>query len=573
MYSHVDGGAIIISLDRAVMLLLEVVPLMLHASTVGWLATASAQCCRIHQLALTWFTIAATIRCVRARQQENSTATFVYTLLQGLSLIVASPRLQSEAAADGSPLVAVGAFLETTDWVALVATLGAVALLLYPLSRARLKSIPGFLAVATYYIHCAALLGAVALAVLSISGSDRRNEPSFPPTPASEFGPPNSSATAGQEISNTDEGGAILALFTFSGVLAAGLCPLLFYHWHAVYRGVIAHPRTPALAAFAASLLLAVSIVRTGRSHPFGSSSAPQLALFLVLIVGCGMLPYPDRWRFRWKQWAQPLHFSLFLILALMPPLITMLASSLLPVDNTYARALHFVGCSFSLCALAVVACGLRGPAELAPSPLDPTTKQAGPQELCVICTSEPREVRFGCGHALCCEGCANRMAKSQNATCPICRIPFTIVDSGPHVVSAWHRTSRSSLAHGATHFSLAHTRTGVALQAQQSSFAPRPSIRATMVALCIASLAAQAAMAASCLERSALCAVDSLEPSGGLVNAGIDGMGAGSGGDGGSGDGSQWPSSLSYQLLLGVGLSVPSPSLLPRSARATPAF
>ena len=39
----------------------------------------------------------------------------------------------------------------------------------------------------------------------------------------------------------------------------------------------------------------------------------------------------------------------------------------------------------------------------------------------CVICMSEPREVRFSCGHAVCCRGCAESLLALEHP-CPTCR-------------------------------------------------------------------------------------------------------------------------------------------------------
>ena len=55
---------------------------------------------------------------------------------------------------------------------------------------------------------------------------------------------------------------------------------------------------------------------------------------------------------------------------------------------------------------------------------------------LCIICESEPREVRFRCGHAVCCHGCVPRVQRCDNL-CPQCREPLgdnPIADAGPHV-------------------------------------------------------------------------------------------------------------------------------------------
>jgi len=40
----------------------------------------------------------------------------------------------------------------------------------------------------------------------------------------------------------------------------------------------------------------------------------------------------------------------------------------------------------------------------------------------CVVCMAAPRAVRFGCGHACCCESCAVLLAGSR---CPACRMPI----------------------------------------------------------------------------------------------------------------------------------------------------
>ena len=39
----------------------------------------------------------------------------------------------------------------------------------------------------------------------------------------------------------------------------------------------------------------------------------------------------------------------------------------------------------------------------------------------CVICDDAPREVRFRCGHACCCEACA-ALVEAAGRECPICR-------------------------------------------------------------------------------------------------------------------------------------------------------
>ena len=43
---------------------------------------------------------------------------------------------------------------------------------------------------------------------------------------------------------------------------------------------------------------------------------------------------------------------------------------------------------------------------------------------LCLICEDQPRQVRFVCGHANCCESCA-RLVKLRDNLCPTCRSPL----------------------------------------------------------------------------------------------------------------------------------------------------
>ena len=58
----------------------------------------------------------------------------------------------------------------------------------------------------------------------------------------------------------------------------------------------------------------------------------------------------------------------------------------------------------------------------------------------CVICLSEPRDTRFGCGHSVCCGSCASRL-RAQGArvgVCPVCRLPIhRIADRGSHLALA----------------------------------------------------------------------------------------------------------------------------------------
>ena len=42
----------------------------------------------------------------------------------------------------------------------------------------------------------------------------------------------------------------------------------------------------------------------------------------------------------------------------------------------------------------------------------------------CVVCMSELRAVRFGCGHLVCCTGCAD-ILREERMGCPNCRAPI----------------------------------------------------------------------------------------------------------------------------------------------------
>ena len=48
----------------------------------------------------------------------------------------------------------------------------------------------------------------------------------------------------------------------------------------------------------------------------------------------------------------------------------------------------------------------------------------------CVVCMAEPRQVRFQCGHCVCCESCAKRWRQAGGG-CPSCRMPMVIVERG----------------------------------------------------------------------------------------------------------------------------------------------
>ena len=54
----------------------------------------------------------------------------------------------------------------------------------------------------------------------------------------------------------------------------------------------------------------------------------------------------------------------------------------------------------------------------------------------CIICYSAPREVRFACGHATCCEVCLPAVL-ARRRECPTCNTPFgeqPVIARGPHV-------------------------------------------------------------------------------------------------------------------------------------------
>jgi hypothetical protein len=58
----------------------------------------------------------------------------------------------------------------------------------------------------------------------------------------------------------------------------------------------------------------------------------------------------------------------------------------------------------------------------------------------CVICLSEPRDTRFGCGHCVSCATCASLLQAQggRAGVCPVCRVPIRrIADRGSHLASA----------------------------------------------------------------------------------------------------------------------------------------
>ena len=57
-------------------------------------------------------------------------------------------------------------------------------------------------------------------------------------------------------------------------------------------------------------------------------------------------------------------------------------------------------------------------------------------ERVCIICFSAPREVRFSCGHATCCEVCLP-LVLARRSDCPTCNTPFgeqPVISRGPHV-------------------------------------------------------------------------------------------------------------------------------------------
>ena len=42
-----------------------------------------------------------------------------------------------------------------------------------------------------------------------------------------------------------------------------------------------------------------------------------------------------------------------------------------------------------------------------------------------MICEEEPRQVRFVCGHACVCLGCAHKLRASHLNACPMCETPI----------------------------------------------------------------------------------------------------------------------------------------------------
>jgi len=47
---------------------------------------------------------------------------------------------------------------------------------------------------------------------------------------------------------------------------------------------------------------------------------------------------------------------------------------------------------------------------------------EAGDERECIMCMCRPRQVRFGCGHRVLCEGCLRHLLARPEALCPCCR-------------------------------------------------------------------------------------------------------------------------------------------------------
>ena len=56
-----------------------------------------------------------------------------------------------------------------------------------------------------------------------------------------------------------------------------------------------------------------------------------------------------------------------------------------------------------------------------------PGVALASAERECVVCLSEPRAARFGCGHCCCCASCAAVLQARRNP-CPVCRVPIRAV-------------------------------------------------------------------------------------------------------------------------------------------------
>jgi len=58
---------------------------------------------------------------------------------------------------------------------------------------------------------------------------------------------------------------------------------------------------------------------------------------------------------------------------------------------------------------------------------------------VCIICEEEPREMRFECGHAICCSICVAQVVHTLKR-CPTCNFVFSnspIIDAGEHLRDA----------------------------------------------------------------------------------------------------------------------------------------
>ena len=81
---------------------------------------------------------------------------------------------------------------------------------------------------------------------------------------------------------------------------------------------------------------------------------------------------------------------------------------------------------------------------EAAGEPEATTARVSSEPKECMVCLENPREVRFGCGHACCCLSClddlkASAAAKNEPVLCLTCREPIDeqASESGAHVANA----------------------------------------------------------------------------------------------------------------------------------------
>ena len=64
---------------------------------------------------------------------------------------------------------------------------------------------------------------------------------------------------------------------------------------------------------------------------------------------------------------------------------------------------------------------------------LRPGVTSAPEEKECIICMVSPHSVRFGCGHAICCDDCADQLV-TRGDVCPTCRCAITIAARGGRI-------------------------------------------------------------------------------------------------------------------------------------------